>query len=108
MANEANEANGKALTPAQVRGGMRRLLPPRKRTMGPAIFELAFQRIRPRYGGKRSYDGARMVLVEGRTVAEATRLCKRSRQSIYAAMDRIQAEFKKIGVCYACGQRLMD
>lgn len=82
------------------------MLPPRKRKMNAAVFELALERIKPTDTGKRSYDGARMVMVEGRTVTRAQQLARVSRQGIYQAMDKVENEFKALGICSACGQRL--
>jgi hypothetical protein len=93
------------LTP-QERGGLRRIIPPRQRALDPTVFELALKRIKPTDRGHRSYDGARAVMVEGRTVNQAIRLHGVSRQAIYQAMDKIEAEFKLLGICQACGRRL--
>lgn len=75
--------------------------------MDPTVFGLALSRIKPTARGSgKSYEGARLVMVEGRRISEAERLANVSRQGIYKAMKRLQEEFTNLGICSSCGQRL--
>lgn len=93
------------MTPKE-RGGLRRATPPRLRKMDATVFELALERVKPTDRGRKSYDGARAVMVEGMTVTAAERLHLVSRQAIYQAMDKIEEQFKKLGICERCGTKL--
>lgn len=94
------------MSTAQERGGTRRPLPPRKRRIEPAVFGIALQRL-GRVGTKaKSYEAARLVMCEGKKMSEAVRISRVSRQAIYQAMDRIEGQFKTLGICHSCGQKL--
>lgn len=88
--------------------GPRRSSPPhgatRTKRMDPAVFALALSRLKP--SREKSYEAARVVLVEGRNVTQASNMLDVSRAAIYLAMARIEGAFKDLGVCPYCGQKM--
>lgn len=74
-----------------------------RRLMDQTVFTLALQRLGT--GGK-SFEAARMVLCEGRRAAEAARICKTTRQSLYFAIKRIESAYENLGICPHCGHRI--
>lgn len=71
--------------------------------MDPTVFALAFDRLQAR--GK-SYEAARLVMVEGKPVQDAALMFGIKRSAVYEAIDRINRAYEDLGICADCGQRL--
>jgi len=79
-----------------------------KRRMEGAIFDLALDRLGITHNGRenKSYEGARLLMVEGRKISQAVRICRVTRRAIYKAMDNVETAFDDLGICAYCGLRL--
>jgi hypothetical protein len=76
----------------------------RKRRLEPTVFGLAINRLGVDEKS-RSYEAARLVMVEGKKIAEAVRICRVTRQGIYLAMNRVEQAFDDLDICIYCGQK---
>lgn len=78
-----------------------------KRRMDATVFALAGDRVGVYSNGRknRSFEGARLVMVDGLPIGQAVRLCGVRAQGIYKAMRRIEQVFTDMGICPRCGLR---
>lgn len=69
------------------------------------LFDLALSRLGA-HG--RSYDAARLVMVEGMSIKQAERMCKVNRPPIYKAILKIEESYQSLGICPTCGQKMPE
>lgn len=73
------------------------------RPMDPTVFGLAIDRLQAR---GRTYEAARLVMVEGKSVQDAAHMFRTHRESVYKAIARINQAYEDLGICSGCGQAL--
>lgn len=80
----------------------------RRGYLDPALFTLAMQRLRPRRGLLRGYEGARLVLCEGRTMPAAAKIAGTTKQNVHICVRRIEEAYESLNVCPYCGGKLQS